>query len=399
MTLGYVVKRYPRFSETFIVNEILAHEDAGQEVAIFALRPSIDSHFQAAIGRVRAPVTYLDEALKASQIWPRLAALSGDQWRALEPVRDAPARDIAQAVHLAQEVAARGITHLHAHFATSAATVARVAAALAGIPFSLTCHAKDIFHESVDDENLANLFAAASQVITVSDYNVQDLTRRLGARDNLVRLYNGLDLERFPFQPALTANSNGPPAIVAVGRLVEKKGFGVLIDACELLASEGRNFTCQIIGTGDQEKLLANRIAAAGLQSVVHLTGALPDEQLRGALCNATCFAAPCIVGEDGNRDGLPTVLLESMALGTPCIATPVTGIPEAITDGDTGLLVPENDAVALAKALAKLLDDAELCDRIALAARRRIEADFDIHRNAAKLRQLLGVQTSESST
>lgn len=388
MKIGYIVKRYPRYSETFIVNEILAHEAAGLDVRIFALLPPEDTHFQDIIARVRAPVRYLPpRAGKAKEMWAELTKVANmfpTVWKTLSTSTDASARELLQAMILVQEIRNQGITHLHAHFATSATTVARLAAGICGINYSFTAHAKDIFHEDVDMETLRAKFSDASAVITVSDYNVDYLHNSLGAAASGVqRIYNGLDLERFPY----TSPDTRRPQIVAVGRLVEKKGFGYLIDACELLTERGVEYSCRIIGSGDEGLSLHSRIIELGLEQQVELSGPKPQQDVIAALQNAAVFAAPCVVGDDGNRDGLPTVLLESMALGTPCISTDVTGIPEILRDGDTGLLVAQKDPSALADALERLLINPDLRVSTALNARTLIESEFDVHTNAACLR------------
>lgn len=384
--LGYVVKRYPRYSETFIVNEILAHEAAGTDVAVFALRPPVDTHFQEILARVRAPVHYLLDSGKASDFWRTmetvLSHLPGAD-DAFEAAAGEEATTVTQAAKLALLAREFGIDHLHAHFATSAASVARLAARFARLPWSVTAHAKDIFHESVDPAALRRTLSDAGAVITVSDFNLRFLRDEIGIEPH--RLYNGLDLGRFPFH----ASSDRPPHIVAVGRLVEKKGFGVLVDACARLWERGVTFTCEIVGSGEEEAALRAQIARLGLGAVVRLEGPRPQAEVIARVAEAAVFAAPCVVGADGNRDGLPTVLLEAMALGTPCVSTDVTGIPEVIADGETGLMVSQHDAVALADALARLLADAPLRARLAGAARERMEADFDIATNAARQRVL----------
>ena len=200
--VGYVVKRYPRFSETFIVNEILAHESAGLNLDIFALRPPADTHFQPAIARVRADVTYLQNKGKMDDLWASFQRASDLIPATLTDVlsfRDEGASTILQAVQLATVVRERGINHLHAHFATSAAVVARVAAHLAGITYSFTAHAKDIFHESVSEKELRALLHGASTTVTVSDFNVEFLKDHYGAdATRVTRIYNGLELGLFP---------------------------------------------------------------------------------------------------------------------------------------------------------------------------------------------------------
>jgi len=388
--IGYVLKMYPRFSETFIVNEVLATEAAGTAVEIFSLRPPADGRFHESLADVRAPVTYLRHSgLRAREVWAALSearaelpALPG----CLDELLDAPVVDAVQALELARAVRARGITHLHAHFASVATTVARLASLLTGVPFSFTAHAKDIFHESVDSADVARKLADASAVVTVSDFNLAFLRETYGdAAAAVERIYNGLDLERFPYSSPV----NRPQVIAAGGRLVEKKGFTDLVDAVALLVAEGRALQVDLVGTGPLEAALREQVSARRLDGVVRMHGALPQGRVRRVVSNAAAFAAPCVVGSDGNRDGLPTVLLEAMALGTPCVATPVTGIPEVVLDGCTGLLVPESDPTRLAAVLGRLLDDADLRVRLAEPARARIEADFDVVSAAASLRRV----------
>lgn len=400
MRVGYVVKRFPRYSETFVVTEVLAHEAAGWDVEIFSLRPPNDTHFQDLLARVRAPVRYLpSEGTRPADFWAALQeagqVLPG-AWAALESARGTPAGDVHQALLLALEVRRRGIEHLHAHFATVAAGVARLASRLAEVPFSFTAHAKDIFHETVRPDDLRRKLEEAAAVITVSDFNLAHLRATFGAAAARVRrIYNGLELERFPYaEPRVR-----PRRVAAVGRLVEKKGFEVLLEAAALLSARGVDFAVDLIGGGELEERLRRRIDELGVGRRVRLVGLRPQAEIARAVSEAAVFAAPCVVGRDGNRDGLPTTLLEAMALGTPCVSTDVTGIPEVVRDGETGLLVPQNDAAALAAALERLLEDPSLRVTLAARARRRVEEDFDARRNSARLRQtLLEVRTGRTA-
>ncbi len=387
--VGYVLKMYPRFSETFILSEILAHEAAGADLAIFSLRPPADGRFHEALAEVRAPVTYLHHhGRRAGDLWDLLRAggaeLPGLALH-LDELLAADVDDGAQAVELALLARAGGIGHFHAHFASVATTVARLASILSGIPYSFTAHAKDIFHESVDPADLRSKLDGAVAGVTVSDFNLGHLRSRHGAAASAaVRVYNGLDLRRFPY----AAPDLRPPLVVGVGRLVEKKGFVDLVEACALLVARGRRFRCEIVGAGPEHEALRRRIGDHRLSATVVLRGPLPQSGVRSLVAGAAVLAAPCVVAADGNRDGLPTVLLEAMALGTPCIATPVTGIPEAVRHGSTGLLVDEHDPEALATAIERLLDDCDLRVRLAGAARVLIEEEFDVQRQAARLRR-----------
>lgn len=392
MHLGYVVKRYPRFSETFIVNEILAHERAGIPVDIFAVRRVNEPFFQSILGDVRSPVHYIsDSSPKAETFWTALKAGSQslpDFWSQLEALRGEEVGDILQGINLAIAAREAGVTHLHAHFATIALTVARIAARFAGIEFSVTAHAKDIFHEDIDRPALRRRLADASALVTVSDFNVNYLDREYGmSPPQVMKIYNGLHLDSFPF----SAPGQREPRIVAVGRLVEKKGFATLVEAAALLKERGCDFACEIIGEGPEREQLTAMIERLGLDGCVVLAGALPRAGVIAALERAAVSALPCVVAEDGDRDGLPTVLVEAMALGTPCVSTDVTGVPEILRGGQTGLCVPQRDPAALAGALERLLGDGALRDGIATAARRMIEEEFDVDRNAAQLRELFG--------
>ena len=390
--IGYVLKMYPRFSETFVVTEILALQDQGAELDIFSLRPPTDGRFHEALSRVQAPVTYLPMPGKPPEMW---AAMSGARELHRErfdacigELLAAPPMDACQALLLAGLVRERGITHLHAHFGTVSAAVARLAARIAGITYSVTLHAKDIFHESVDDDELSARISDAAAVVTVSDFNERYLRERYGdAAHTLVRIYNGIDLEAFtPSRP-----DDRPPLVVGVGRLVEKKGFHHLVDAVALLRDRGRPIRLELVGGGAEEQALRARVASLDLEDRVTFHGPLTQAETRERMRSAAVLAAPCVVGVDGNRDGLPTVILESLALGTPVVATPVTGIPEAVVDGRTGLLVSEGDTAALADALDRLVEDADLRCRLADQGRRHVEERFDARKNTRQLREVLG--------
>lgn len=403
MRVGYVLKRYPRYSETFVVNEILAHEAAGLPIEIFALRPPEDTHFQNIISQVRARVNYIrrpvqgrtSESLNslaptaASYFWAELQEASQvipDIWSKLSVAKGERASTVYQAFWLAREVKLKNITHLHAHFGTVATSVARLASHFTGVPYTFTAHAKDIFHESVESEDLSRKLSDASAVVTVSDYNVRYLQANYGdAAKGVRRIYNGLDLSQLSYRSPLQR----PPLIVFVGRLIEKKGVLILVDACAKLRDWGCEFRCQIIGTGSLQKQLEQHIQQLQLDSVVEIVGPRPQNEVFDRLQQASAFAAPYVIGSDGNRDGLPTVLLEAMALGTPCVATDVTGIPEIVRDRETGLLVPQHDVEALATALKQLLNNATKREKLALRARQLIEEAFDIDRNTAALRAL----------
>lgn len=389
--IGYVLKVYPRFSETFIVTEILAREAHGDDLSIYALRPTTDARFHPEIARVKAGVTWISRYPKGADLWARIAdgvanADLRERFAAILPeLATLPGDEVAQGVELAQAVLADGITHLHAHFATLAGRMAWIASRLTGVPYTLTTHAKDIYHDSVDPVWLRRLATDADRVIAISRFNDEHLATVLdgtGARVSLQ--YNALELDRFPFRTP--AEPRDTLKVAAVGRLVPKKGFADLISAAAKLRDAGTPVDVTIAGDGDLTAELNAQIAAASLQESVRLIGPRTQSEIRDLIADADVFAAPCVPADDGNIDGLPTVVLESMAIGTPVIATAVTGLPEVIVDGDTGVLLQPGDVDGLAAALRAFADGALPAQRMAANARALIEDQFDSRRQAATL-------------
>ena len=387
--VGYILKRYPRLSETFIVTEMLELRRLGVKVTIFAQRDAGESLVHEKTRQLDASIYYLPRVSEYK--WPfryhqdgaspvttlESAGINGDA---------SGGRTMIEAALLAPLVEQLGIDHLHAHFATWASEVACHVSVLTGIPFSFTAHAKDIFHNDVNKQQLAWRMARTKLVITVSDFNkvyLNDLLAVSGKTGRIERLYNGIDLDLFAPQ----VRDPEPSLIVGIGRLVEKKGFDYLIDACRLLKQEGREFRCVIVGEGEQRAALTARISEHRLDNEVTLVGAMTQAEVIALLKRATVFALPCVVGQDGNRDGLPTVLLEAMALEVPVVSTRVTGIPEIIDHGQTGLLVEERDAVGLAAALAELLQAPVLRQQLSARAREKVARQFNTAENVKQLK------------
>lgn len=394
--IGYVLKVYPRFSETFVVTEILAREDLGQDLSIYALRPTTDTRFHPEIARVEAPVRWVPRPRKAAELWETLTeGLTDEDMRRrfvdlMPHIASLSADDVAQGVALARAAREDGITHLHAHFASLAGRTAWIASSLTDIPYTVTTHAKDIHHDSVDMDLLRKVCAGAAQVIAISSYNQDYLNRVLeGTGARIVLQRNALELARFAYRDP--EPSSGPLRILAVGRLVEKKGFAHLIDALALAREAGIDFDAQIIGEGELAGELAQRIEDRGLSDSCRLLGARTQNEVRSLLENSDVFVAPCVPGADGNIDGLPTVILESMAVGTPVIATFVSGIPEVVINGRTGVLVPPASASALAEALGDVASGRVPARDLARGARVLIEETYDSHVQAARLASLEG--------
>ena len=252
---AYILKVYPRFSETFVVTEILAREAAGEDLAIYALRPTRDSRFHPQLAQVQAPVTHLPRAHKLSTEWDIFARAHaelpdfGARFGELMPllVRLDPS-DAAQAVELALALRRDGITRMHVHFATLASWCAAVASALTGIPYTVTTHAKDIFHEDLDPVLLREILQRAEKVVAISEYNRRHLLTTIDPTlgDKVVLVRNGLDLPRFSYRDPEPPHT--PLRVLAVGRVVEKKGFDHLVEATRQLHAQGMPLQVRIVG-------------------------------------------------------------------------------------------------------------------------------------------------------
>ena len=386
--IGYVLKVYPRFSETFIVTEILAREAQGDDLRIYALRPTTDARFHPEIARVRAHVSWVPYVTNASDFWLQLGdALRHDDLRRrfaeIAPVlAGLPADEVAQGVCLANSVIEDGIDHLHAHFASLSGRMAWVASQLTGVPYTVTTHAKDIYHESVNRQWLRRVCGDADRVVAISRFNERYLQEVLaGSGANISLQYNALELERFPYRDPIQPSV--PLRVATVGRLVPKKGFPHLIDA---VASLGVPVELDIAGGGELHDDLAAQIERLGLSDRVRLVGPLTQNEVSDLIRSAHVFVAPCIPADDGNIDGLPTVVLEAMAIGTPVIATSVSGLPEVVRDGVTGILTEPGDVPALAEALTRLAEGQVPVITLARNARALIEEQFNSRRQAAAL-------------
>ena len=391
-SVGYVVSTWPRLSQTFVLNEVLALEQRGVQVRIFSTKDPGGEPTHAKLANVRAPVTYLSFRRRTGAIvganlrlaWRRPGAYARALLRALRFGRPAVLRRFLQAGYLADVLGREPVPHLHAHFATGPALVAMLTHELLGVSYSFTAHARDIFVDTPRALLRAEMERAGA-VVTVSEYNrryLQSLSPQLNGKVHCIAC--GLELSEFPFRRARPTAA--PPLILAVARLVEKKGLGDLLAAADLLRRAGHAFQVEIIGEGPLREELEARIAQDGLAERVRLRGAQPHEVVRAAYERASIFVLPCVVAEDGDRDGIPVVLLEAMASGVPVVSTSVVGIPELIRSGREGLIVPPNDARALAHALTQLLADATSRERLARAARARIEERYSIDRSADQL-------------
>ncbi len=383
--IAYVLKRFPRFSETFILNELLAHEAAGAEVHVFSLLSPPDEPHHARLAELKAKVMVL-KAVKGQPVEANRDARALFSGKTSVEIGNLQAK----AAFVANRCADMGITHLHAHFGSDAATVACLAARALNGTYSYTAHARDIYHTYVspeaDTEMRRAKLSASTFTVTVSDYNARYLSS-LCPNARIERLYNGIDLSAFrPVDPA----GQNPGQLIAVGRHVPKKGFDVLIDACALLRDRGVQFDLALIGSGPMEEELAAQIARQALGDCVHLEGPRPQEDLIERMGQAEAAVLPCVVTESGDRDGLPTVLLEAMARALPVVTTTVSGGPEIVEDGVTGHLCAPGDPAALADALESVLSNRDAARAMGIAGRARAEKLFDLTTNAGRLRAML---------
>ncbi len=396
-TVGYVVSTWPRLSQTFVLNEILALERLGVPLRIFSVKDPGAEPVHGAVAQVRARISYLSFRRHWRSVIPanyRLARQQPQRYfrclsRAAGYFRWGVLKHFLEAGYLTELLRQEPVGRLHAHFATAPALVAMFTHWQTGIPYSFTAHARDIYVDQTPRLLRAEM-KFADAVVTVSEYNRRYLSTEIspGANGKVCCIYNGLDLRDFAFQPP-RASQPGPPMILSIGRLIEKKGFCDLLLACEILRRRGRHFQVEIIGTGPWEDLLQTQTKRLRLEDRVKFLGAQPQEVVRESFRRATAFALPCIISGKGDRDGIPTVLMEAMASGTPVVSTSVSGIPELIESGKDGLLVPPNNPSRLADALDELLNAPELREKLTRAARAKIEERFSIDRSAKQLQTL----------
>src|SRR6266568_5511302 len=369
MRLGYLYSRYPVISQTFCDAEMLALERRGLELEIGSVYPPLTSLRHEHISRLRAPVHYAspqeilrisEENAKIAGRWPR--DLVEQHERKYGPGVKAEQR-ARNALYFAEFFACNGVDHFHVHFANRAAHTALFLKEISKIPFSVTAHGQDFMKDLGNDDLLREICDAAEFVAAETDYSRELLCQRCpGSAAKIYRVYNGIDLERFP--DPLTSAPNTVPRIISIGRLVAFKGFEHLIDACAELARRGLDFTCEIIGDGPLRDDLQAKIDMLNLSPRVSLLGSLSQEAVLEKLQAADIFALASVMDRQGASDIFPTVIIEAMAAARPVVSTRLAGISESVLHGETGLLVPPGDTIALAQALQQLIQNAELQTR-----------------------------------
>ena len=398
LTIGMIVTTWPRLSQTFVLREFIGLERLGIQLRIFSIKVPPDEPVHADVAQVRAPVTYLAFRSEWKPIFSANFRLVHDLGRryfrtwllGLRNIRYGNVlhilRQLLRAGYVADILRREPVERIHAHFATAPASVAMFVSELTGIPYTIAVHANDIFVKARGRLMSAKIDRAEA-VVTNNEYNRQYLLSRFGSEldSKLPCIYNGLDLSQFEFRWPRPAQP-GPPMILSVGRMIEKKGFGDLLAAARILRERGREFQVEIIGSGPLKEQMQNLIKEFKLQHRVILLGAREQDFVRAAYQRAAIFVLPCVVTSNGDRDGIPNVLYEAMATGTPVISTSVAAIPELIDSENNGLLVEQRRPELLADAIDRLLINPDLRGRLARAARATIEPRFTLDRTAKEL-------------
>ncbi|HUQ73075.1 MAG TPA: glycosyltransferase family 4 protein [Burkholderiales bacterium] len=398
MRVAFVLKGYPRLSEAFIAQEIAALERCGLDIVIVSLRHPTDRRRHPVHSEIRAPVNYLPEyllrePLRVLRAWLKLRKTAGyakarDTW--LKDLRRDPTanriRRFGQALVLAHELP-EDVNRLHAHFLHTPASVTRYAAALRGLPWSGSAHAKDIW--TTPEWEKREKLADCDWLVTCTRVN-RDHLSALAPAGRVELVYHGIDLQRFADAPVVRAPRDGsdarqPVTILSVARLVEKKGTDVLLEALARLPKE-LQWRFVHVGGGELKQRMQKLAHALGIADRVTWRGALAHDELLAEYRRADLFALACRIAHDGDRDGLPNVLAEAQSQGLACVATRVSAIPELVRDGVTGTLVQENDAAVLAAALAALIRDPAQRRVLGEAGRARVRAEFTLEANFSRL-------------
>ena len=408
-TLGYILKGYPRISETFISNEILILEQLGFKMHLFSMRHPREKFCHPSVEKIQAEVTYLPkELLKEFHrlILPNLIlaftrprryfkALGYATEQFLKKRKSATIKHFLQAGFLVNVIHKKklNITHLHGHFAHSPTSVTLFASLISGTPFSFTAHAKDIYTSS--PKALRAKMQKAAFVATCTGYNknyLEDLKQDVICP--IHNVYHGIDLKMFDGSPK--EKPKLPFKILTVARLTEKKGLPTLFAALKNLKDEGIEFEHSLIGDGDDKEKILHLIHDLELSEQCNWLGTTTHTEVLQAFEKSDLFALSCKIAENGDRDGIPNVLVESLAMGVPAISTSVSAIPELIKHGETGYLVPPSSPDELAAGIKKMLTDQSLRETIISNGRKFVEEYFDNQVQTKRLQKIFKDQISE---
>lgn len=397
--VGIVLKGYPRLSETFIAQEILELQRAGFDLEIISLRHPTDKSVHPTHREIAAPVGYLpeylhDEPMRVIRAWWRARRLPGYR-AAIRAFLTDFARDrtrnrvrrFGQGLVIASEYAPR-LSLLYAHFIHTPASAARYASLMTAIPFAVSAHAKDIW--TTPAWELTQKLAECQWCVTCTAGGRAELASHAPDPGKVHLVYHGIDLSRFPSPGRIDADaSGGAVRFLTVGRAVEKKGIDTLIDALALLPA-GLDWRWTHIGGGPLRDALKARAVSNGVADRCAFLGSLPQEDVLQAYRTHDLFVLPCRIDADGDRDGLPNVLVEAQSQALPVLTTPVSGIPELVVEGENGMFVDPDDAAGLAAKLQALAGDAGLRARLGREGERRVRTRFDHKATIVELEALL---------
>jgi colanic acid/amylovoran biosynthesis glycosyltransferase len=381
MNRAWLLRYFPTVSETFVYDELLELDRMGVTPGLWAA-DRVDVPLHAGLDELSGRCRYVPRAHHPSVLGRAPAAMTSPlasvwtRW-------GGRAKDLRRALWFASALDDDGVRHLHVHFAAEMAEWAWVVNRTVGIPYSVTVHARDLYcpRPSLDD-----VLAGAARLITISEYNARHLRQRGVADERIAVVRQGIPLPADPGPRPPRADR--PLRVLSVGRLVPKKGHDLLVEAAATMKTRGVDLDVDVVGDGPLAAQLAG--LAGSLDAPVTWHGALPREQVMTLLDAADLFVLPCRVDADGDRDGIPVALMEAMARRVPVVSTHVSGIPELIEDGVQGVLVPVDDAPALASAIGRLESDAALCRRLGAAARTTVEAEHDLSRQVQRLLEVL---------
>ncbi len=402
--IAVLLKGYPRLSETFIAQELLALERLGLTLRLYSLRRPTDKAVHPVHREIKAPVDYLPEYLHEAPLTVLKAWWRGRRLPGYRAARAAFLKDLrrdrtrnrvrrfGQALVLAQRLPAEARL-IHAHFLHTPASVARYAAILTGRRWSCSAHAKDIW--TLPDWEAREKLGELAWIVTCTATGAERLKALAPAPEKVALVYHGLDLARFPSPGARRAQRDGrdpaaPVIILSVGRAVPKKGYDDLLPALAALPAE-LNWRFVHVGGGELKEALRHQAEALGLAARIDWKGALPQDQVLALIRQADLFVLASKVAADGDRDGLPNVLMEAQSQGLACLATRLPAIEELIVDGQTGVLAPPGDPAALTAALARLIAEPALRQRLGAAGEARVRGAFDARRTIGAIAERLG--------
>ncbi len=404
MRIGFLVKTFPRLSETFILNEILGLEKLGWTLHIFSLKRPTEEPMHPAVAEVKAQVSYIPTLLAANSIGDpfrvvaahlRLFATRPLKYlsvvrRYFRETKKTRLKEFLQAGCLAVSMERASIQYLHAHFANTPTAVAELVHWLTGIPFSFTAHAKDIYTSNPAD--LTRRIQTATSVLTCTGFNADHLRSIAGAGASIYLAYHGIDTRRFASvkRTYKTRCEDELPLVLSVGRFCEKKGLDDLIRSCAILRGRGVRFRCALIGYGPLERDLKELRKALDLEACIDMPGRLAQPEVIEYYQKANVFALPCLVTDSGDRDGIPNVLFEAMAAGVPVVTTNVSGITELVLHGETGWVAGPRQPDMLATFIEYALTHPEESKKLADNARRRVEQEFTLEVSSMRVHECL---------